>query len=178
MMRIPRLAATADPPLVLYYRGRRELLNCPAVAIVGSRNATPQASKTRKCSRPRRQRADSRSWAGWPVDRRRRAPRQFARRGSSIAVVGTGPDRFIRRQTATRRPSWRSAAGRVRICARDAAAPGIPAAKPRYQRPRAACSSRQRLRAGRSSPRDRRRAGRGCSLFPTIHSPFSAVRTG
>jgi DNA processing protein len=29
-------------PLVLYYIGRRELLNRPALAVVGSRNATPQ----------------------------------------------------------------------------------------------------------------------------------------
>src|SRR5439155_26628486 len=36
------LLATADPPPAFYYRGRRELLNRPAFAIVGSRNATPQ----------------------------------------------------------------------------------------------------------------------------------------
>lgn len=30
-----------DPPTLLYVRGRRELLNRPALAIVGSRNATP-----------------------------------------------------------------------------------------------------------------------------------------
>ncbi|MCX7184216.1 MAG: DNA-processing protein DprA [Nitrosospira sp.] len=31
-----------DPPPLLYLKGRRELLNSPALAIVGSRNATPQ----------------------------------------------------------------------------------------------------------------------------------------
>lgn len=31
-----------DPPLLLYIKGRLELLNSPALAIVGSRNATPQ----------------------------------------------------------------------------------------------------------------------------------------
>ncbi len=31
-----------DPPTVIYVRGRLELLNRPALAIVGSRNATPQ----------------------------------------------------------------------------------------------------------------------------------------
>lgn len=31
-----------DPPPLLYVKGRRELLNRPALAIVGSRNATPQ----------------------------------------------------------------------------------------------------------------------------------------
>lgn len=32
----------ADPPLLLYAKGRTELLNAPALAIVGSRNASPQ----------------------------------------------------------------------------------------------------------------------------------------
>lgn len=32
----------ADPPPLLYLKGRRELLGTPALAVVGSRNATPQ----------------------------------------------------------------------------------------------------------------------------------------
>ena len=41
--RYPRLLLeTADPPLLLFTLGRVELLCAPAVAIVGSRNATPQ----------------------------------------------------------------------------------------------------------------------------------------
>ncbi|MGH8751138.1 MAG: DNA-processing protein DprA [Burkholderiales bacterium] len=36
------LLQIADPPPVLYVKGRRELLNQPALAVVGSRNATPQ----------------------------------------------------------------------------------------------------------------------------------------
>ncbi len=36
------LLDTADPPPLLYLKGRRELLGRPAVAIVGSRNATAQ----------------------------------------------------------------------------------------------------------------------------------------
>ena len=31
-----------DPPLLLYVKGRLDLLNRPALAVVGSRNATPQ----------------------------------------------------------------------------------------------------------------------------------------
>lgn len=31
-----------DPPPLLYFKGRRDLLSAPALAIVGSRNATPQ----------------------------------------------------------------------------------------------------------------------------------------
>lgn len=36
------LLEIADPPAIIYVRGRIELLNRPALAIVGSRNATPQ----------------------------------------------------------------------------------------------------------------------------------------
>lgn len=36
------LLASADPPALLYAKGNTELLNRPALAIVGSRNATPQ----------------------------------------------------------------------------------------------------------------------------------------
>jgi DNA processing protein len=35
-----------DPPPLLYCKGRLELLNTPALAIVGSRNSTPQGEKT------------------------------------------------------------------------------------------------------------------------------------
>jgi DNA processing protein len=38
------LLQTADPPLLLYAQGRLELLQRPALAIVGSRNPTPQGA--------------------------------------------------------------------------------------------------------------------------------------
>ncbi|MCZ8072690.1 MAG: DNA-processing protein DprA, partial [Paucibacter sp.] len=38
----PQLMATADPPLLLYLQGRRELLRSPCLAVVGSRNPTAQ----------------------------------------------------------------------------------------------------------------------------------------
>ncbi|MBY0485331.1 DNA-processing protein DprA [Nitrosomonas sp.] len=37
-----QLLNIADPPPLLYFKGQRELLRKPALAIVGSRNATPQ----------------------------------------------------------------------------------------------------------------------------------------
>src|SRR3990172_2256133 len=41
----PRLLLEiADPPALLYCRGRTELLNRPALAVVGSRNATAQGA--------------------------------------------------------------------------------------------------------------------------------------
>jgi DNA processing protein len=36
------LLEIADPPILLYVRGRRELLNCSVLSIVGSRSPTPQ----------------------------------------------------------------------------------------------------------------------------------------
>src|SRR3989339_572161 len=36
------LLEIADPPAVLYCKGRRSLLNQPGLGVVGSRNATPQ----------------------------------------------------------------------------------------------------------------------------------------
>lgn len=38
------LLQTPDPPPLLYVKGRADLLNVPALAIVGSRNATPQGA--------------------------------------------------------------------------------------------------------------------------------------
>ncbi len=38
------LLETPDPPALLYLRGRRELLARPGLAVVGSRNATPQGT--------------------------------------------------------------------------------------------------------------------------------------
>ena len=39
----PRLLLNIpDPPPLLYFKGQRKILNTPALAVVGSRNATPQ----------------------------------------------------------------------------------------------------------------------------------------
>lgn len=38
----PNLLEIADPPVLLYVKGRAELLSRPAIAVVGSRNATAQ----------------------------------------------------------------------------------------------------------------------------------------
>ncbi|MEQ1667271.1 MAG: DNA-processing protein DprA, partial [Sulfuriferula sp.] len=37
-----RLLEISDPPPLLYVKGRRDLLNQPGLAIIGSRNTTPQ----------------------------------------------------------------------------------------------------------------------------------------
>ncbi len=83
-----------DPPLLLYVKGRLDLLNRPALAMVGSRNATPQGINNAEAF------AKSLSDAGLciisgmahGIDA---ASHRGALRGpgSSIAVVGTGLDK-------------------------------------------------------------------------------------
>lgn len=82
-----------DPPPLLYLKGQRKLLNAPALAIVGSRNATPQGITNAGAF------AEAVSNAGYciisgmaqGIDT---AAHQGGLRGvsSSIAVVGTGLD--------------------------------------------------------------------------------------
>lgn len=91
----PRLLLqTADPPTLLYVKGRVELLEQPAVAIVGSRNPTPQGSANAQAF------ARALSAAGLSVvsglalgidTAAHHGGLQGA--GSTIAVIGTGADR-------------------------------------------------------------------------------------
>ena len=82
-----------DPPAVLYCRGRTELLNRPALAVVGSRNATSQGNSNAE------QFARSFSAAGLTIVSGlaqgidAAAHRGgLAGEGSTIAVLGTGVD--------------------------------------------------------------------------------------
>ncbi len=89
------LLNTADPPLLLYVQGRVELMQQPSVAIVGSRNPTPQGSDNA------RQFARHLSQAGITVVSGLALGIDGAAHegaldgaGSTIAVVGTGLDRI------------------------------------------------------------------------------------
>ena len=90
----PRLLLEiADPPAVLYCRGHTELLNRPALALVGSRNATAQGNSNAE------QFARSFSTAGLTIVSGlaqgidAAAHRGgLAGEGSTIAVLGTGAD--------------------------------------------------------------------------------------
>jgi len=80
---------------VLYYAGQLELLNRPALAVVGSRNATPQGRENAEAF------AAALSAAGFTiVSGLAQGIDAAAHRGgltgagSSIAVVGTGIDRI------------------------------------------------------------------------------------
>ncbi len=84
----------ADPPLLLYVKGRTDLLNTTAFAIVGSRNATPQGINNAE------QFANALSdnglciISGMAHGIDAAAHRGALRgQGSSIAVVGTGLDK-------------------------------------------------------------------------------------
>jgi DNA processing protein len=90
----PALLEIADPPPILFCLGRRELLARPALAIVGSRNATPQGCEDAEAF------ALALSAAGLTiVSGLAQGIDAAAHRGGlagaarSIAVVGTGPDR-------------------------------------------------------------------------------------
>ena len=93
------LLETADPPLLLYLQGRAELLQADAVAVVGSRNPTPQGIDNARTF------AESLSLAGWTVvsglalgiDA---AAHEGGLDGGSgtVAVVGTGLDRVYPRR--------------------------------------------------------------------------------
>ena len=87
-----------DPPLLLYVKGRLELLNHPALAVVGSRNATPQgisnAEAFAKSLSDARLCIISGMAHGIDAAAHRGALRgQGNNQGSSIAVVGTGLDK-------------------------------------------------------------------------------------
>lgn len=82
-----------DPPIMLYAKGNLALLGRPSIAVVGSRNATPQGLKTAEAF------SQALSEAGWCVSSGMAlgidgAAHRGALRGvgSTIAVVGTGLD--------------------------------------------------------------------------------------
>jgi DNA processing protein len=95
----PLLLETADPPLLLYAQGRTELLRAPSIAVVGSRNPTPQGSENARAF------AAHLGHAGWTVvsglalgidgEAHQGALETAA---GTIAVVATGLDRVYPRR--------------------------------------------------------------------------------
>lgn len=89
-----RLLDTPDPPTVLYVKGRAELLNAPALAIVGSRNATPQGESNAEAFAAALADAGLAIVSGLAIGIDAAAHRGGLRgRSSTIAVIGTGIDR-------------------------------------------------------------------------------------
>jgi len=90
----PALLSIADPPPVFYYAGRRELLGRPALAVVGSRHATPQGVDNAEAFAATLSAAGLTIVSGLALGVDAAAHRGgLAGVGSSIAVVGTGLDR-------------------------------------------------------------------------------------
>jgi DNA processing protein len=91
----PALLEIADPPSVLYVRGNPGLLNKRGIAVVGSRNATPQGIRTAEDFS--RHLADrglcivSGLALGIDAAAHRGA---LAANGHTVAVIGTGADRI------------------------------------------------------------------------------------
>jgi DNA processing protein len=82
-----------DPPLVLYVKGRRELLLEPAMAIVGSRNATPAGRSTARAFAQALSDARLCIVSGLALGIDAAAHEGgLAGRASTIAVTGTGLD--------------------------------------------------------------------------------------
>lgn len=86
----------ADPPLLLYVKGRIELLSRPALAVVGSRNATAQGIVNAEKF------AEALSLVGWTIvsglalgidtAAHQGALRHANEGGATVAVIGTGAD--------------------------------------------------------------------------------------
>jgi DNA processing protein len=89
------LLTIGDPPPVLHYAGKLDLLNRPALAIVGSRNATPQGRENAEAFAAALSAADLTIVSGLAQGIDAAAHRGgLAGAGNSVAVVGTGIDRI------------------------------------------------------------------------------------
>ena len=84
-----------DPPVLLYAKGRIELLNCPALAVVGSRNATRQGEANAEAFAEAIAAAGITVVSGLALGIDAAAHRGALKSAAStIAVIGTGPDRI------------------------------------------------------------------------------------
>jgi DNA processing protein len=89
----PALLEIADPPPILYLKGRRALLGAPGIAVVGSRNATPVGAQNAEAFARALSAAGLTIISGMALGIDAAAHRGGLEGGaSSIAVVGTGLD--------------------------------------------------------------------------------------
>lgn len=92
------LLTTADPPVLLYVKGRVDLLNRPALAIVGSRNATKQGEANAEAFAATLAAAGLTVVSGLALGIDAAAHRGALSLkedgGSTIAFIGTGADRI------------------------------------------------------------------------------------
>jgi DNA processing protein len=98
--RYPRaLLNTADPPLLLYAQGRFELLQADAIAVVGSRNPTPQGADNARAFSSHLSHAGMTVVSGMAlgIDAAAHAG-GLEGAARTLAVVGTGLDRVYPRR--------------------------------------------------------------------------------
>lgn len=96
-----RLLATADPPLLLWLQGRRELLNSPSLAVVGSRNPTAQGEDNARDFARALARAGYTIVSGLALGVDAAAHEgALDAGGATVAVVGTGLDQVYPRRNA------------------------------------------------------------------------------
>jgi DNA processing protein len=89
------LLDTADPPLILYAQGRVELLQAPSVAVVGSRNPTPQGSDNARAFARHLSQCGLTVVSGLALGIDGAAHEgALEGAGSTVAVMGTGADRI------------------------------------------------------------------------------------
>ena len=89
----PSLLQTVDPPPLLYVKGRLELLARPSIAVVGSRNATPQGAANAEAFAHTLSEAGLTIVSGLALGIDAAAHRGgLAGTASSMAVLGTGVD--------------------------------------------------------------------------------------
>lgn len=89
------LLQTADPPILIYAKGRLELLNRPSLALVGSRNATAQGLSNAEQFARHLSRGGLTIVSGLALGVDAAAHKGgLEGEGSTVAVIGTGPDRI------------------------------------------------------------------------------------
>ena len=173
------LLSIADPPPVLYFHGRPELLNRPSLAIVGSRNATPQGVETAEAFAAALSAAGLTIVSGLALGIDAAAHRGgLAGTGSSLAIVGTGIDRVY--PTANRSLARRLAEAGGVLSEFPIDTPPLPANFPRRNRvisglARAVLVVEATLASGSLiTARFAAEQGRDVLAIPgSIHSPFS-----
>jgi DNA processing protein len=88
------LLTTADPPVLLYAQGRLDLLQTDAIAVVGSRNPTPQGAENARAFSSHLSRGGFTIISGMALGIDAQAHTGgLEAAGSTVAVVGTGLDR-------------------------------------------------------------------------------------
>ena len=96
-----QLLEIPDPPAVLYVAGSAQLLSSPALAVVGSRNATPQGLKNARAFASALSEAGLAIVSGLALGVDAEAHRGgLEGRGSTLAVLGTGVDITYPRRNA------------------------------------------------------------------------------